>query len=71
VTDSIGSLRCEVVSSLLLREVCPADVAVDGKGTEEMCGNELFICRVVSVENGSGEGKEKPLMYWRQRYVGV
>lgn len=80
VIDCIGSLRCEVVSSVLLRDICPPPAspqlregqgAEDKEGKGELHGSEMFICRVASVIPRIREGKDRPLLYWRQRYVGV
>lgn len=68
--DSIGRLRCEVVTSITLRDVCggcEADVD-ELAGTHP--GSELFICRVLEVEHGEADGG-KPMLYWRQKYIGV
>lgn len=69
LVGSIGKLRCEVVTSIPLRDVCggcESDTGVEGSHP----GSELFICRVLSVEDGEPEGGE-PMLYWRHKYVGL
>ena len=69
LVGSIGRLRCEVVTSIPLRDVCGGcemDNTVEGSHP----GSELFICRVLSVEDGEKEGGE-PMLYWRHKYVGL
>lgn len=69
---SIGRLRCEVVTSIPLRDVCggcEADATADDLAGSHP-GSELFICRVLAVENGESEGG-KPMLYWRHKYIGV
>lgn len=71
LVGSIGRLRCEVVTSIPLRDVCggcEADGDDQSLGTHP--GSELFICRVLEVENGETEGGD-PMLYWRQKYIGV
>lgn len=97
--DAIGNLSCEVVSSTLLKDVCPSvvdeekidfDDEVEGAGLFDVPptsaqaapegtvssktssprgvhGSELFICRVLNVEGGSG--KDSPLLYLKQKYT--
>lgn len=98
--DAIGNISCEVVSSTLLKDVCPSvvdeekidfDDEVEGAGLFDVPptpaqaapegtassktpsleggvhGSELFICRVLSVEGGSG--KDSPLLYLKQKYT--
>lgn len=71
---SIGRLRCEVVTSIPLRDVCGgSDTVTPGLGEDAMGshpGSELFICRVLAVENGEKDGGE-PMLYWRHKYVGL
>ncbi|WVO15322.1 hypothetical protein L204_102978 [Cryptococcus depauperatus] len=58
----IGSLQCQVVGSVLLRDLrLPEDI-------QEGEGSEMFICRVVGVDTGSGT---EPLLHWRRKYAGV
>lgn len=66
---SIGRLRCEVVTSIPLRDVCGGCEA-DDADLGGHPGSELFICRVMEVENGEDEGGE-PMLYWRHKYIGV
>lgn len=68
--DSIGKLRCEVVTSIPLRDVCGGCEADDDGSAGTHPGSELFICRVLAVENGEAGGG-KPMLYWRQKYIGV
>lgn len=72
---AIGALRCEVVSSILLRDVCEPYLSeddgneqIEGKDTSRigerrggplMEGSELFICRVLDVVSGH-EGDLEP-----------
>jgi hypothetical protein len=66
---SIGRLRCEVVVSLPLRDVCESsEEADDAMGSHP--GSELFICRVLAVEYGEQDGGE-PMLYWRHKYMGL
>ncbi len=75
--NTIGTLRCEVATSIPLREEGPTssdkveNPDPDDPRVEEMNGSEMFVCRVVQVSPGIGEEKDRPLLYWRQRYVGV
>jgi len=98
--DAIGNLSCEVVTSTVLKDICPsvadeekidfddevegaglfdvpptsAQAAPEGTGSSKtpsagggVHGSELFICRVLSVEGGSG--KDSPLLYLKQKYT--
>lgn len=72
--SAIGSLSCEVVQSIPLRDLCPASEgasngSADAIPSTNAHGSELFICRVLSVEKGP-EGRH-PLLHYQQRYVGV
>ncbi|WVQ81418.1 hypothetical protein IAT38_003542 [Cryptococcus sp. DSM 104549] len=58
----VGSLQCQVVGSVMLRDLCR-------QGLEEGEGSEMFICRVVGVE--MGEVGAEPLLHWRRKYAGV
>lgn len=69
LVGSIGRLRCEVVTSIPLRDVC-GGCEEDGGVEGSHPGSELFICRVLSVEDGEREGGE-PVLYWRHKYVGL
>jgi len=70
LVGSIGKLRCEVVTSIPLRDVC-GGCELDNVGAEgSHPGSELFICRVLSVEDGQ-QGVGKPMLYWRHKYVGL
>jgi hypothetical protein len=69
LVGSIGRLRCEVVTSIPLRDVCEVeDTENNQMGSHP--GSELFICRVLSVEDGEHDGG-KPMVYWRHNYVGL
>jgi flavin reductase (DIM6/NTAB) family NADH-FMN oxidoreductase RutF len=72
LVGSIGRLRCEVVTSIPLRDVCGGCELdnVDDAKMGSHPGSELFICRVLSVEDGEKEGGE-PMVYWRHKYVGL
>lgn len=70
----IGSLNCEIVQSIPLRDLCnvedpPSTGPADATPPTNAHGSELFICRVLSVEKGP-EGRD-PLLHYQQRYVGV
>jgi len=97
--DSIGTMRCEVVSSTLLRDVWPSgpidedsipfDEEVEGAGlraqpekqpfggtngtqpspSTPVHGSELFICRVLDVQHGTGA--ETPMVYYKHEYTTV
>ncbi|KAK8843359.1 hypothetical protein IAR55_007016 [Kwoniella newhampshirensis] len=76
--DCVGSLRCQVVGSVRLKDLCGGEEdgvdAIDchlgpNRSRTKGEGSELFICRVVGVEMG-GEGLE-PLLHWRRKYAGV
>ena len=80
--DSIGSFQCEVVKSILLRDIytsawvtCeanqPSVLSETGEQGVEANSSELFICRVVKVIPGTGKGSDQPLLYWRQKYTSV
>jgi hypothetical protein len=69
LVGSIGRLRCEVVTSIPLRDVCEG-CEKDDSAEGGHPGSELFICRVLSVEDGEREGGE-PMVYWRHKYVGL
>jgi hypothetical protein len=78
--DAVGTLRCEVVSSMTLRDICsdeheerndPArqgEVAGKAKG-DEVPGSELFICRVLDVISGAKEVSRLPLLHHQRKYV--
>ncbi|WWD06677.1 hypothetical protein V865_004771 [Kwoniella europaea PYCC6329] len=63
---SIGSLQCEIVGSVLLKDLC-GSAPIDVKGGE---GSEMFICRVIGVHISDEKGLE-PLLHWRRKYVGI
>ena len=75
---SIGNLRCGVISSILLRHA-PASSKTESDGQPEVLqtadddshGSEMFICQVLSVDMDVGEERDQPLLYWKQRYIGV
>jgi flavin reductase (DIM6/NTAB) family NADH-FMN oxidoreductase RutF len=67
--EALGNLICEVSHSLDLGRV---GTNGDGTEVEAQSGSELFICKVVRVEMGSGEsGREdgEPLLYLRHKFV--
>ena len=65
---SVGILRCEVVSSLPLADLFPsADPVASSDPIEpnvSQGGSELFICRVLDVEHGTGQ----PLVHHQRKY---
>ncbi|WVW79273.1 hypothetical protein I302_101240 [Kwoniella bestiolae CBS 10118] len=65
---SIGSLQCEIVGSVLLKDLCGSAISPETGARGE--GSELFICRVIGVEMSEEEGLE-PLLHWRRKYVGI
>ncbi|WVR09103.1 hypothetical protein IAU60_006165 [Kwoniella sp. DSM 27419] len=67
---SLGALRCEVVGSVLLKDLCGSAVPPAPAGQQ---GSEMFICRVVDVEMPSEKDTValEPLLHWRRKYVGV
>ncbi|WWC64090.1 uncharacterized protein I303_106697 [Kwoniella dejecticola CBS 10117] len=69
--DAIGSLHCQVVGSVLLKDLCGPESLPDS-GAEAMTGegSELFICRVMDVQMNPDESLE-PLLHWRRKYVGI
>ena len=76
--NSIGILRCEVISSILLRgSSSPPEAGSDARlntprlADDDSVGSEMFICQVLSVETGLNGERDQPLLYWKQRYVGV
>lgn len=79
--EAIGTLRCEVVSSVPLRDMCveqteelsDSSMTIQGSKTVEqsnhqVAGSELFICQVLEVVPGLGE---EPLLHLKQTYVGI
>ncbi|WRT68994.1 uncharacterized protein IL334_005976 [Kwoniella shivajii] len=68
LVGSLGSLQCEVVGSVLLKDLCGS-----AEGTGEGEGSEMFICRVIGVDMPSEqESKDRePLLHWRRKYVGI
>jgi flavin reductase (DIM6/NTAB) family NADH-FMN oxidoreductase RutF len=69
IRDSIGCLRCEVVSSVRLGDLARSTGTERAEGQDY--GSELFICRVQSVTKGKSEAAGKPLLHWRQKYISV
>jgi len=72
--ESVGTLKCEVVSSRLLRDVCPGDgesKMLEGVSGPLVHGSELFICRVLGVNKGEEGGAGQPLLHWRQQYISI
>ncbi|WWD21124.1 hypothetical protein CI109_105605 [Kwoniella shandongensis] len=82
--DCVGSLRCQVVGSVRLKDLCEdaATRAITQTTTESRQitnqststsvkgeGSEMFICRVVGVE--MGDENLEPLLHWRRKYAGV
>jgi flavin reductase (DIM6/NTAB) family NADH-FMN oxidoreductase RutF len=61
LVDAVGNLRCEVVHSVPLRE-CGGETASDA------AGSELFICRVVDAERGTGKDS---LVHYQRDYYSV
>ena len=98
ILDAIGNLKCQVVSSIPLKDVvsdsdgiefddevegaglyknppqhiadnvAPAEREVEKSTGDQVHGSELFICRVVSVESGSGQD---PMLYYKHQYTTV
>lgn len=65
--QALGNLICEVSHSLDLSQL-----ATKGAEKEVEAGSEMFICKVVRVEPGTGgEGEEdgEPLLYLRHKFV--
>lgn len=62
LVDAVGSLFCEVVYSVPLKDV--------GGETAEDCapGSELFICRVVDANRGTGKDS---LVHYQREYYSV
>lgn len=76
---TLGALKCEVVTTIPLRDMCQADSA-DTVGTagdpetgrsRTTDGSELFICKVLDVVKGKEGLGGGPLLHLKQRYVGV
>ncbi|OXM78088.1 hypothetical protein C364_04023 [Cryptococcus neoformans Bt63] len=58
----VGSLQCQVIGSVMLKDLCLPGEVQEGEGSE------MFICRVVAVKMGD---MDEPLLHWRRRYAGV
>lgn len=58
----VGSLQCQVVGSVMLKDLCLPGEVQEGEGSE------MFICRVVAVKMGD---MSEPLLHWRRKYAGV
>lgn len=75
--EAIGALKCEVVSSMPLRDMCENDREGEvGEGeagaSHQLEGSELFICRVLCVDPGSAESEGlEPLLHLKQSYASV
>ncbi|WWC91276.1 uncharacterized protein L201_006219 [Kwoniella dendrophila CBS 6074] len=83
--NSLGSLKCEIVGSVLLKNLCgsaltSSNTLTNGNGSGSGEGSELFICRVIDVdipsiisENNDNTLKDhhQPLLHWRRKYVGI
>jgi flavin reductase (DIM6/NTAB) family NADH-FMN oxidoreductase RutF len=54
-----------VVGGLVEPEPQQTEASAEGDGVVH--GSELFICRVLGVQAGSGAGS--PLLYWKQQYT--
>jgi flavin reductase (DIM6/NTAB) family NADH-FMN oxidoreductase RutF len=70
--DSIGTLDCEVISTIPLKYLGESeDVQLREEDECSTMGSELFICRVLRVVKGKDVGSVRPLLHWRQKYITV